>query len=91
MFGLHSTRSQAPRVRPSRTHAGCVAGVVLLFAVLGSAQDKPGAPVTPPQENKPAEYVGSATCQTCHEDQLNAFQKNPPLALSNQPPLRSSW
>ena len=81
MFGLHSTRSQAPRVRPLRTHAGRVAGVVLLFAALGSAQDKPGAPVTPPQENKPAEYVGSATCQTCHEDQLNAFQKNPHQVL----------
>jgi DmsE family decaheme c-type cytochrome len=50
---------------------------VLLFAVLGSAQEKLSAPVTPPQENKPAEYVGSAMCQACHEDLHNAFEKNP--------------
>ncbi len=80
MFGLpvHSTRRQAPRVRPSRTHTGWLAGVVLLFAAMGSAQDKPAAPVTPPPpDNKPAEIVGSATCQMCHEDIFNAFQKNP--------------
>lgn len=51
------------------------------------AQDKPGAPAQPPPqqaqapaaptENKPAEYVGSTTCQGCHEDIFNAFQKNP--------------
>lgn len=48
------------------------------------AQEKPGAPAQPaasaetkPADNKPAEYVGSTTCQGCHEDIFNAFQKNP--------------
>src|SRR4051794_1439224 len=43
------------------------------------AQEKPGAPAqpSPPADNKPAEYVGSATCQGCHEDIFNGFQKNP--------------
>ncbi len=53
------------------------------------AQDKPAAPATQdkpaetkpadnkPADNKPAEFVGSTTCQACHEDIFNAFQKNP--------------
>jgi DmsE family decaheme c-type cytochrome len=28
-------------------------------------------------QDKPAQYVGSETCQTCHEDISNAFQKSP--------------
>src|SRR3982751_2979798 len=41
-------------------------------------QDKPAAPAAEtPADNKPAEYVGSTTCQGCHEDTFNAFQKNP--------------
>jgi DmsE family decaheme c-type cytochrome len=28
-------------------------------------------------QEKPATYVGSETCQACHEDIFNAFQKNP--------------
>ena len=52
--------------------------------------DKPGAPAQPPAQaaaaekaqaappdNQPATYVGSTTCQGCHEDMFNAFQKNP--------------
>ena len=30
-----------------------------------------------PAANKPADYVGSETCQACHEDIAKAFQKNP--------------
>jgi DmsE family decaheme c-type cytochrome len=48
-----------------------------LFTVRSSAQEKATAPASPPQENKPAEFAGSTTCQTCHEDIFNAFQKNP--------------
>ena len=50
----------------------------MLLATLGSAQDKqapPGAPAA--ADNKKAEFVGSTTCQMCHEDIFNAFQKNP--------------
>jgi DmsE family decaheme c-type cytochrome len=63
-----------------------VAAVTLITLHRGSAQEKPGAPAeqaqTKPAEtqaaaNKPAEYVGSETCQMCHEDIFKAFQKNP--------------
>ena len=79
MFGLPvlTTRCQAPRVRPRWTHAAGLAGAAMLLATLGSAQDKAGAPASPPPDNKPATYVGSTTCQMCHEDIFNAFQKNP--------------
>lgn len=42
-------------------------------------QAKPAAEAAPAAapDNKPAEYVGSTTCQGCHEDIYNAFQKNP--------------
>jgi hypothetical protein len=43
---------------------------------VGRRTGKTGAPAAP-AENKPAEYVGSTTCQSCHEDIFNAFQKNP--------------
>src|SRR3954447_11521504 len=61
---------------------GAVMLLVTLWVTPGSAQEKPGAPAptqTPaaPADNKPAEYVGSTTCQMCHEDIFNAFQKNP--------------
>ena len=79
MFGLPvlTTRRQARRVRPSWTHAAGLVGAAMLFATFGSAQDKAGAPASPPPDNKPATYVGSTTCQMCHEDIFNAFQKNP--------------
>lgn len=31
----------------------------------------------PAEADKPAEFVGSETCQACHEDIFNAFQKSP--------------
>jgi DmsE family decaheme c-type cytochrome len=63
-----------------------VAAATLLTATLWGAQDKPGAPASAPQaaakaaapkDETPAEYVGSDTCQGCHEDIFAAFQKNP--------------
>src|ERR1022692_3100511 len=79
MFGLpvHSTRHQSPRARPSWTRTAGFVGAAMLLAVIGSAQEKAAAPASPPAENKPAEFVGSTTCQMCHEDIFNAFQKNP--------------
>src|ERR1035438_8468367 len=84
MFGLPvvSTRYQSPRACPSWTRAAGLVGAVMLFAltmfaVRGHAQEKPAAPPSPPPDNKPAEFVGSTTCQMCHEDIFNAFQKNP--------------
>jgi len=54
-----------------------LAAAILLSATSGGAQDKAGAPAPPPEPAKPAEFVGSDTCQGCHEDIFNAFQKNP--------------
>ncbi len=79
MFGLPvlSTRSKSPRARPSKARAVGFVGAAMLLAAIGSAQEKAAAPAAPPPENKPAEFVGSTTCQVCHEDIFNAFQKNP--------------
>jgi DmsE family decaheme c-type cytochrome len=54
---------------------------ILLTIFQGRAQEKKDAPASPATEKKPAEYVGSTTCQTCHEDTFNAFQKNPHVAV----------
>jgi DmsE family decaheme c-type cytochrome len=51
---------------------------VITVTFVRGAQEQQGAPAqTPAPDNKPAEYVGSSTCQGCHEDIFNAFQKNP--------------
>jgi DmsE family decaheme c-type cytochrome len=51
---------------------------VIAITLAWGAQEQQGAPApAPPPDNKPAEFVGSATCQGCHEDIFNAFQKNP--------------
>src|SRR5579872_244988 len=45
-----------------------------------SDQDKPAdaqAAATPAPDNKPAEYIGSEMCGSCHEDISKAFAKNP--------------
>src|ERR1039458_5842803 len=54
-----------------------LAAALLLSVTSGGAQEKAGAPAPTPEPAKPAEYVGSDTCQACHEDIFNAFQKNP--------------
>src|SRR6516164_9864949 len=68
-----------------------LAAGISFTSVLGAQdqQDKPGAPGQPPPQaaadkaqaappdNKPATYVGSTTCQGCHEDMFHAFEKNP--------------
>jgi len=64
---------------PSKARLALLGAALVAIAARG-AQDKPGgtAPeAAKPAEEKPAAYVGSATCQTCHEDIFNAFQKNP--------------
>lgn len=54
-----------------------VPAALVLFAFTLSAQEKAVAPAAPPPDNKPAEFVGSTTCQMCHEDIFNAFVKSP--------------
>src|SRR6266567_8691963 len=74
-----TTTRQAFSPCPIRLGLAGLVGAVMLLAPSGSAQDKPGAPATPAPaaDNKPVEFVGSTTCQMCHEDIFNAFQKNP--------------
>jgi DmsE family decaheme c-type cytochrome len=54
-----------------------LAAALLLSATSAGAQPKATAPAPPKEPSKPAEYVGSETCQACHEDIFDAFQKNP--------------
>ena len=54
-----------------------MAAAALLSVGSWGAQDKSGAPTPQAADNKPAQYVGSDTCQGCHEDIFNAFQKSP--------------
>jgi len=88
MFGLPIGTNRPASLRPHPGHpagmrAAGLVGAALWFAFLGGAQEKPAAPASPapaqaqPADNKPAEFVGSTTCQMCHEDIFNAFQKSP--------------
>src|ERR1017187_8312254 len=70
---------------PSKARLALLGAALVAIAARG-AQDKPAAPApeaaaqaqdAKPADNKPATYVGSETCQTCHEDIFKAFQKNP--------------
>ncbi|HJT87906.1 MAG TPA: hypothetical protein VJ732_08615, partial [Bryobacteraceae bacterium] len=49
----------------------------LLLSAGYAAAQTPAAPAAPPPANQPAQYVGSETCRTCHEDIFNAFQQSP--------------
>jgi DmsE family decaheme c-type cytochrome len=40
-------------------------------------QAKAAEAAKPPEADKPADFAGSTTCQACHEDIYNAFQKSP--------------
>jgi DmsE family decaheme c-type cytochrome len=58
-----------------------VAAMILSAHSWGAAQEKAAAPAPAPAPTKPAEFVGSTTCQTCHEDIFTAFAKNPHHAV----------
>ena len=58
-----------------------IAAALLFSATSGGAQDQKSASTPPKEAPKPAEFVGSETCQGCHEDISNAFQKNPHEAV----------
>src|SRR5713226_256134 len=60
-----------------------LAVATVMFFLAGSVAGQ-----TPPPESQPtppasqaATYVGSETCQVCHEDIHKAFQKNPHIAV----------
>ena len=73
MKGFFTSRRQTAAPMPL-----AVLAAVITLTLTGGAQEKAGAPAQPaPADNKPAEFVTSATCQGCHEDIFNAFQKNP--------------
>ncbi len=58
--------------------------LLMLFCWTVGAQTKaPAAPAAAPA------YVGSETCQACHEDIYNAFQKNPHKIVDEQ--KRRGW
>lgn len=65
--GARSTGAGLPR-------ALAIAAAIFFFAGVLAAQ-------TPAPDNQAATYVGSDTCQACHEDIYKAFQKNPHVAV----------
>ncbi len=73
MSRTETSRRQSPPI----PLLAVVAAVLTITTAAWGAQEKPGAPAETPPDNKPAEFVGSTTCQGCHEDIFNAFQKNP--------------
>jgi DmsE family decaheme c-type cytochrome len=79
MFGPQTqTRSVCDKARSLGARLAALFGLLfLLTTTIGRAQEKAAAPAPPAPANKPADYVGSQTCQMCHEDIFNAFQKNP--------------
>lgn len=73
LFWLYTSRR-----RPAAPMLLAVLAAVITVTSARGAQEKEGAPAKPaPADNKPAEYVTSATCQGCHEDIFKAFEKNP--------------
>jgi DmsE family decaheme c-type cytochrome len=76
LFGPVKSTRRARRRGTARAVV-LVATAALFTAAIWGAQDKPGAPAPPPAATPPAGYVGSQTCQLCHEDIFNAFQKSP--------------
>ena len=77
-----------------------VAGIVILASGLTISAQSPAAqspaaqpPATQPAAEqtpaKPADYVGSDTCKTCHEEIYNNFQKTPHFAVETG--ARRGW
>ncbi len=72
------TSNEYQRARfPREARLLLLVAAALYATTVAGAQDKPAAAPAPPTDTKPAEYVGSETCQGCHEDIFNAFQKSP--------------
>jgi DmsE family decaheme c-type cytochrome len=73
-------------------HRAAVAGLLaaaafLACAVMAKGQEPKGAaPKASPQISEASTFVGSETCQTCHEDIYTAFQKSPhhPVELGSR-------
>ncbi len=81
MKPLLTSVRQIPALPSSTGWLAALVAAVAFFTVPGSAQDKPAAPTpaaeTKAEPKKPAEYIGSEMCGSCHEDICKAFQKNP--------------
>ncbi len=77
-----SARQTSASPHPAtRVRLAALVAAAIFLTVIGSAQEKPASPATrnlaKPAENKPAEYIGSEMCGSCHEDIAKAFAKNP--------------
>jgi DmsE family decaheme c-type cytochrome len=70
----------------------CITAAALVLLPLTAAQEKKPEPSAPAAEqaqeaaqaSAPAEYIGSETCQACHEDIFKAFQTNPHQIVEKQ-------
>ncbi|HLY19358.1 MAG TPA: cytochrome c3 family protein, partial [Bryobacteraceae bacterium] len=66
-----------------------LAPALFLLCWAAGAQTTPAAPAASSAASPSASYVGSETCQPCHEDIYNAFQKNPHKVVDTQ--KRRGW
>ena len=64
-------------IRRQAVHTLRLAALASLSILVAGAQDKPASAAVSPSDNKAAEYVGSSTCQGCHEDIYNGLLKSP--------------
>jgi DmsE family decaheme c-type cytochrome len=74
--------STASILKPMPPALRAAAAALLCWSLYGAQAAPAQAPeakpaAAQPADNKPATYVGSETCQTCHEDLFNAVQKSP--------------
>lgn len=75
-----------PRARHTARLLACLAFITALIPFQGPAQTAPppaqaATQAQAPANNAPAEYVGSDTCQSCHEDVVKTFQQKNPHQL----------
>jgi hypothetical protein len=66
-----------PREHSSRLTRCMRSSWIIALVLLGWRAGAQTAPPAAPATSATSAYVGSETCQTCHEDIYNAFQKSP--------------
>lgn len=81
----------SPLTSPPLLHArGPFGGPAVVFLLLSASLCAQQAEAPKPAGQKPPpSYVGEETCQACHEDIYNVFQKSPHAAIDKQ--ARRGW
>ena len=72
------------RSRSRRSNCPALRLTPLLFLCWPAGAQSPAPAAPPPSPSASPAYVGSETCQPCHEDIYNAFQKSPHKLVDSQ-------